>query len=216
MAITVVRSAQSAGGANASSLSITSPTSGNTLVSFMSQSLATTPTATGYTINTTKALHNTSADSTWVGYKIADGTETTVAWTAGAGGTAHGVCYWEIAGAASSITLDGSPVHTDNISAATGSLAVTTSVAGSIILIGVGHNASSGTITAWTGTNVATNISTAASRCHGGSFITTSTVSSTFTANWTTSNVASMLAIALQPPAAGGGGANTAAFFTLF
>lgn len=205
MAITVVRSAQSAGAANANSLSITSPTAGNTLVTFMSQSAATTPTCSGMTVNTSKAVHNASADSTWVAYKIADGSETNVAWTAGSGGTAHGVCYWEVAGAAATVTLDGSPANTDNLNAATGGVAYTTSVAGSIILIGVGHNASSGTISAWTGTNVATNIGTAAARCFGGSFITTVTVSSTFTANWATSHVASMLAIALQPPAAAGG-----------
>lgn len=202
MAITVVRSAQTAGGANATSQAITSPAAGNTLVSFFSQSAATTPTCTGFTVNTTKAVYNASADSCWGAYKIADGTETSVAWTIGTGGTAHGVCYWEIAGAAAAITLDGSPAHTDNISANTGGLAVTTTVAGSVILIGVGGNAATGTIGNWTGTNVATNISTVSSRCFGGSFITTSTVSSTFTANWNTSQVRGMLAIALQPPAA--------------
>jgi len=214
MAITVVQSAQSAGGANASSVAISAATAGNTIVSCMSQTSTTTPTLSGYTISSTKGVYNTSADSVWIAYKIAAGGETSVAWTGG--GTAHGVCAWEIAGAATSVTLDGSVVTTDNLSAATGGRSVTTSTAGSIILIGVGHNVSSGTITAWTGTNVATNISTSAARCFDGSFITTSTVSSTFTANWTNSHVAGMVAIALQPASGGGGTSGTGRFFQIF
>ncbi len=211
-AVTVAQSSQSAGGANASSVSLSAATAGNTIVSCFAQTSTTTPTLTGYTINATKGVYNSSGDSVWVAYKIAAGGETSVSWTGG--GTGHGVCAWELAGAAASITLDGSVVTTDNLNAATGGRAVTTTTtAGSIILIGVGHNASSGTISAWTGTNVATNISTAAARCFGGSFITTTTVSSTFTANWTNSHVAGMVAVALQPAGGGGGGGGGSSFF---
>lgn len=202
MAITVVQSGQTAGGGNNSSATITAAGAGNTLVSFFSQTGLNAPTCSGFTVNGTSAVYNGSGDSCWVAYAIAAGGETSIAWTAGSGGTGHGVAYWELAGAASSVTLDGSPVHTDNVSAATMGLSVTTSVAGSIVLLGCGGNSSSGVISAWTGTNVATNIGTAAARCFGGSFITTITVSSTFTANWTISRVTGMLGIALQPPAA--------------
>ncbi len=205
MAITVVQSGQSAGGANSNSSTISGATAGNTVVAFCSQSGSTSaPTVTlggvAMTVNGTSGVYNSSADSMWVAYKIATGGETSIAWTPGSGGTVRGNNYYELAGAASSVTLDGTAQHTDNLNAATGGVAVTTATAGSIVLIGVGQNASSGTISAWTGTNVATNISTSASRCFGGSFITTSTVSSTFTANWATSHVAAMLAIALKPP----------------
>ncbi len=215
MAITVVQSSQSAGGGNASSTTLSAATAGNTIVSCFSQTSTTTPTLTGYTINATKGVYNSSGDSVWIAYKIAAGGETSVSWTGGS--TGHGCCAWEIAGAATSITLDGSVVTTDNLSAATGGRAVTTGTAGSIILIGVGANASTGTISAWTGTNVATNISTSAARCFGGSFITSGTVSSTFTANWATSHVAAMIAIALQPSGGGGGGGTaTGSMFGLF
>lgn len=201
MAITVVQSGQTAGAANANSATIAAATAGNTLVSFLSQTGLNAPTCSGFTVNGTSAVYNGSLSSVWVAYKIAAGGETSIAWTAGSGGTAHGLPWWELAGCAAAVTLDGSPVHTDNIaSGTTGGLAVTTTVPGSIILIGEGADTSSGTISAWTGTNVATNISTAAARCFGGSFITTTTVSSTFTANWTTAHVSGMLAIALQPP----------------
>lgn len=206
MAFTVVRSAQSSGASANATLAITSPTAGNILVTFFSQTNTTAPTAAGYTVNTTKGVYNASAAGLYVGYKIATGSETAVTWTPGAGATGEGVCYWEIAGGPASITLDGSPVHTDNTIAATISLSVTTAVAGSIILFGVGASSSSGTISAWTGTNVATNISTAAARCFGGSFITGGTVSSAFTANWATSRTTAMLAIAIQPS----GGSNKA------
>ncbi len=146
MAITVVQSSQSAGGGNASSTTLSAATAGNTIVSCFSQTSTTTPTLTGYTINATKGVYNSSGDSVWIAYKIAAGGETSVSWTGGS--TGHGCCAWEIAGAATSITLDGSVVTTDNLSAATGGRAVTTGTAGSIILIGVGANASTGTISA--------------------------------------------------------------------
>lgn len=203
MTIAVVQSGQTAGGTNNSAITFgATATAGNILATFFSQSLTTTPScATGFTVNTTKAVYNASADSCWVSYKISDGTETTATWTAGAGGTGHGVCYWELSGAANPVALDFTPpVSTDNINGTTAGLSITTTVAGSIVLIGLGGNQSSGTINAWTGTNVATNIGTAAARCFGGSFITTTPVSSTFTANWSTSQVRGMLGIALQPP----------------
>lgn len=203
MAITVVQSGQTAGAANNTSLTITAASAGDTLASFFSQTGLNAPTCSGFLVNATSAVYNGSLSSLWVATKIAAGGETSIAWTAGSGGTGHGVAGWELAGAASAVTLDGSPVHTDNIGPAiTGGLAVTTTVNGSIILLGVGGDTSSGAITAWTGTNVATNINTAAARCFGGSFITTTTVSSTFTANWTTSHAVGMLAITLQPPSA--------------
>lgn len=203
MAFSVLQAVQSAGSANnASSPVITAATAGNILVSMMSQSVTAAPTVSGYTVNATQAVFNTSAASVNVGYKIAAGGETGITWTPGTSGTVHGVTLWEIAGAPASIILDATPVHTDNLSAATGGLAVTTSTANSIILLGVGGSTSSGTISPWTGTNVATNISTAAARCFGGSFITTTTVSSTFTANWATSGVKGMLAIIIRPAAA--------------
>lgn len=200
MAAAVVNSAQSAGAANANTIALPSATAGNTLVSFYSESGSITqPTCSGFVVNATDSGYNTT-DSVWVATKIAAGGETGPTWTPGLGGTGRGVCAWEVSGIASTVTLDGSPATTPNLSATTGSITVTTSVAGSIILIGVGGNASTGTISAWTGTNVATNIGTATARCMGGSFITTATVSSSFTANWSTSRVCAMLAIALQPP----------------
>jgi hypothetical protein len=204
MAISIVQSGQTAGAANNSAITFGgAATAGNLLATFFSQSLTTTPSCSGFTVNTTKSVYNASADSCWVAYKIAAGGETTATWTAGAGGTGHGVCFWEIAGAANPFALDFTPpVSTDNINSTTAGLTVTTTVPGSIILIGLGGNVSSGVISAWSGTNVATNIGTAAARCFGGSFITTTPVSSTFTANWSTSRVSGMLGIAFQPPVA--------------
>ena len=183
-------------------------TAGNLLVAFAAQSasVATPTCATGFTVNTTKALFNASAASVWVAYKIATGGETTATFTPGAGGTINGVTIWELSGAANPIALDFTPpVHTDNITAAvSGNLAVTTTVPGSIVLIGVGRNSSFGTVGAWTGTNVATNAASGTARCFGGSFLTTSTISSTFTANWATSGIAGMLGIAFQPAVVSG------------
>lgn len=205
-AMTVVRSAQSAGGsANATVAMPASPAAGNLLVTGFSQNLSLTqPTAAGYTVNPTSGLYTAGTSSVWVAYKIATGAETAATWVAG-GGTGEGVCYWEIAGAAASIILDGSPVHTDNTTAATiTSPTVTTLVAGSIVFLIVGASSTSGVISAWTGTNVATNISTAVARCFGGSFITTVPISSAFTANYATSRSTALLAIAIQPPVVAG------------
>lgn len=205
MAWAKVQGAQSAGSSNNTSVAISAVTAGNTLVSFFSQTGLNTPTCSGFTVETTNAVYNGSLSSVWVATKIAAGGETSVSWTAGSGGTGHGVAAFELSGGPATVTKDGSVVKVDNIAAATtSSITVTTSVANSIILIASGHDASSGVISAWTGTNVATNIGTAAARCFAGHFVTTSTVSSAFTANWATSNVSGMLAIALQISAGGG------------
>jgi hypothetical protein len=204
MAIAVVQSAWTTGGGNnaVGTLGL-GATAGNLLVAFAAQSASVSaPTcATGFTVNATSALFNASAASVWVAYTIAAGGETTATWTPAAGGTINGVTIWELSGAANPIALDFTPpVHTDNITAAvSGNLAVTTTVPGSIVLIGLGRNSSFGTVGSWTGTNVATNAGSGTARCFGGSFITTVTVSSTFTANWATSGIAGMLGIALQP-----------------
>jgi hypothetical protein len=205
MAIVQVQAAQSAGSSNASTIALSACTAGNLIVSFFSQSNTNTPSAaaggTALTVHTTKAIFNASAASVWVAYGIAAGGETAVTWTPGTSATGHGVAAWEFSGAANPVALDfATAVHTDNISAATGTTpTVTTTTAGSVVCIGVGGSTSSGTISAWTGTNVATNIGTVAARCFGGRFITTSTISSTFTATWATSGVKGMLAIAFKP-----------------
>lgn len=210
-AVAIVQSAQTAGGANSAvGMLGVGATAGNTIVSFFSQSLATTPTcASGFTVNATKGIYNASADSIWVAYKIATGGETTATWSPGAGGTAHGVCIWELSGLASSNTLDGSPAHTDNLGiVATGTLTTTTTVPGSIVLIGVGANAGSGTISNWSSPiagTIATNIGTTTARCFGGSYISSTPITGAdFQANWATSHVCAMLGIAFQPPAATG------------
>lgn len=205
MAYTVVQKAQTPGSANNTALTITAATAGNILVSFFSQTGLNTPSCSGFTVDATKSTYLTNLSTLWVAYKIAAGGETSISWTAGSGGTGHGVVGFELAGGPASVTLDGSPVHTDNVAATTTTgIAVATSTPGSIILIGVGGDASSGVIGSWTGTNVATNVGTAAARPFGGSFITTSTVSSIFTANWATARATGMLALAFAPPAAGG------------
>src|SRR4051812_5977073 len=107
MAITVVQSGQTAGGANNTSATISAATAGNTLVSFFSQTGLNAPTCSGFTVNGTSAVYNGSLSSVWVAYKVATGGETSIAWTAGSGGTGHGLPWWELAGAAAAVTLDG-------------------------------------------------------------------------------------------------------------
>lgn len=204
MTIAIANSGQT-GTAASATLSITTPTAGNILVCFIDQlngGPSNTPALTGWTVNATPALYASSADTVWAAYKIASGSETSIAPTAGSGGSITGICYWEISGAKNPIALDGSPVANSNLGAfPDGAINYTTSVAGSIVLLGVGSAASTGGQTAWTSTGgtVATNISTAASRCFGGSYITTTTVtSSQFQANWTNSHNFGLLGIALE------------------
>lgn len=197
--ITVAQAAQSIGAANNSTVALPAAVAGNTLASFMSQTGLNTPTCAGYAVHATHAVYNGSLSSVWLATKVAVGGETGPVWTAGAGGTAHGVAAWELAGASTS--FDGVPVNTDNIASGTqATVTVQTLTPGSIILLGVGADTSSGAILAWTGANVATNIGAAAARCFGGSFITVGTVNSLFAGNWTTAHVTGMLAFALKPP----------------
>jgi hypothetical protein len=198
-AIAVVNSAQTPSTA-AASLTITSATAGNALVCFISQVGSTVaPTLAGYTVEATDALFASSADSVWCAHKIAAGGEVAIAPTAG-GGTIDGICYWEVSSTDNPLVLDQAlTVLSNHAAAATGTVNVTTKVEGSLVLIGVGLAASSGTIAAWT-TTVATNISTTASRMYGGSYLTTTPLSAAaFKANWQTSQVFGMLAVALQP-----------------
>lgn len=206
MAITVINPALT-GGSGTATLTITSATALNGMACFINQSGSlTAPTITGWTVYpTVHAQFNTSGSSIWYAYKIAAGGETSIAPTAGSGGTIVGICYWEINGMDASLTLDGTPVHVDNTaSAATNSVAVSTSTAGSIVLIGVGVTANNTSCNTWTGSDVATNVSSGATRMQGGSYVTTGTLSSqTFTANWGTARVSGVLAVAIQPPSAG-------------
>ena len=131
MAIAVVNSAQTGTGATSSlSLSGITPTAGNVLCCMFSQAGTTTPTLTGWTVSSTNGLFAASADSAWVAYKIASGSETSIAPT---GGTIEGICYWELSGATT--TLDGSVSVSNNISGATGSISISTSTPGSMVLI---------------------------------------------------------------------------------
>lgn len=204
MTIAIANSGQT-GPAAAATLSITTPTAGNILVCFIDQvggGPSNTPTLTGWTINATPALYASSADTVWAAYKIASGSETSIAPTAGSSGTIDGICYWEISGAKNPIALDGSPVANSNLGAfTTGAINYTTSVAGSIVLMGVGSAASSGGQNAWLSSTstIATNIGTAASRCFGGSYITTTTITTAqFEASWLNSHNFGMLGIALE------------------
>lgn len=198
--ISVVASAQSGGGGNASTVVLPAASAGDVLASVMSQTGLNAPTCAGYVVNAIHAVYNGSLSSVWLATKTAAGGEVGPVWTAGSGGTAHGVAAWELAGA--STNFDGAPVHTDNIaSGTTASVTVATLVPGSIVLLGVGSDTGATAIGAWTGANVATNIATTSARCFGGSFITTVIVNSTFTANWTTAHVSGMIGFALQPAA---------------
>jgi hypothetical protein len=212
MALSVANSQQSSSSSTAS-LTITSATANNALVAFINQSASTsTPTLTGYTVNATDALYNASANTIWVATKVAAGGETSIAPTAGSGGTIIGLCYWEVTAPGSawsgqSLALDGSVQALANQTSTSSSLSFTTSVSGDIVLMGVAVPTSNTGSTAWTGSDVATGISTAATRCQGGSYVTTGTLSAqTFTANWSVSKANGMLGIALEPPSAAASG----------
>lgn len=204
MAWSKVQGAQSAGGVNATSVAISAATAGNTLVSFFSQTGTNTPTCTGFTVEAVKAVYNTGASSVWVATKIAAGGETSVAWTPGSGGTGHGVAAFELAGGPATVTKDGAVVNVDNNPVSTSlNISITTAATGSIILFGIGADASSGTINVWTGATPATNIGTAAARCYGAHFIAGAPATDSDTANWSTGHVAGGLAIALNISAGG-------------
>jgi hypothetical protein len=204
MAITIVNSKQGAG----TSLTITSATAGNILVAFISQTVSVVaPTITGWTVNGTSCTFGTAnVDAGFLATKTAAGGETSIAPTAGTGGTLQGIAYYELAGA--SLTFDGGssfPVATSQ-TASVNSLASTpfsTTNPGSVILCAVCVSNGSGVVSAWTST-VLTNITTTGTGVIGGSLIPGTTETSiTPTANWTTSRFAGMLAIALTPPASG-------------
>ena len=206
MAISIVHSAQTSSTA-ATTLTITSATANNLLVCFIGQSAATSsqpPTLTGWTVNSTGAAGgNPSNNSVFMAYKVATGGETSIAPTAGGTGAVNGICYWELNGATSTFDTGLSTPSVVNTPASVATLAsnaISTNQAGSIILFGLGGilNANGGQ-KAWTGTNVANYISTGSTFCFGGSFITTTTLSSqTFTANWTSNGREGMLAVAFQ------------------
>ncbi len=204
MAVAFVQGAQSAGASNNSTVTISAATAGHGIVSFFTQSNGNTPTAkvgtTALTVSATSATYN-SGETEWVAYGNAAGGETAVTWTPGTSATGHGVTAMELSGVGNPVVLDfATPVHTDNQSSATTATpTVTTGTAGSVVCIGLGASASSGTISAWSGTNVAVNIGTVAARVFGGYFITTTTIATAFTANWTNSHVNSILAIAVKP-----------------
>lgn len=205
MAITIVNSKQGTG----TSLTITSATTGNILVAFISQtvSVVAPPTLTGWTVNGTNCTFGaTSQDGGYVAIKTAAGGETSIAPTAGTGGTITGIAYYELSGATTTFDSGSSfPVATNTTAtmATLASTAFSTTNTGSIILCCVLTDAASGTVTAWTST-VLTNIATTTTAAIGGSLIPGTTETSiTPTANWTTNRHAGMVAIALTPPSTG-------------
>lgn len=192
---------------------LTTPTAtaGNELVAFFTQNGANTPTfsstegfgSTGWTVESIKSVFTGSANSVWVARKTAVGGETGVSVTPGAEGTAQGVAYFEISGGP--FTVDGEVLHKDNNGSAktVSTPSLTTTDAGDVILAAIGAAATTGTISAWTGTGPMTNIATTTTRCIGGSYIPGTTVSgAVFTANWETAKGTGVLLIALKPAAA--------------
>jgi len=202
MAIAIVNSGQTASG-SASSLTIPSATAGNVLVAFLSQLTSVlAPSATGYTVNGTSCTFGVAGvDGGFVMYKVAAGGETSIAPTAGTGGTITGICYWELSGCSTTVDTIVATNTTGSISTLA-SNSFSTSNSGSIILCGVPLATTSGVVKAWTST-VLTNIATTASRCFGGSLIPgTTEIGITPTANWTTAARAGLLALALEPSGA--------------
>lgn len=198
MAITVVRTKQT--GAASASLAITIPTAKNTLLMFVMQEATTSaPSLTGFTFSGTSALQGGSVNSLWVGTKEATGFETTLAPTAGAGGTVIGISYGEVSGA--SLEFE-TVVATSNSATSTSQVsgAVTTANAGDAIFGAVCFMVSNGSSGNWTGTGPMTRVEEAATRCMGGFYVPGTTLSAaTFTANWTTSRPHGMLVVALKP-----------------
>jgi hypothetical protein len=208
MAISVVNSKQT--GASTSTLTITSATASNLLVALVAQTgSASTITgsdnisgSTGWTVNATPAVWSSSANSLWLAYKTAAGSETSLNPTAGSGGTIVGISYLELHGAAIPGSLDGTPVATSNSTntATQTSGAVTTTNAGDIIFGAMAMSPSDGGSNAWTGTGPMTLVSANATLTDGGYYIPGSTLSSaTFTANWTTARAHGMLVAAIKP-----------------
>lgn len=206
---TVVQKGQTGAGAASELTGFASCKAGNLLVMFISQqsstaapSAAVDNTLSGlWTIDTAAGHHaiwQSSTHSLWLATKTAVGGETSFS-AASALGTIQGLAVAEISGLG---TVIDTIVKNDNTasSATTTSPSVTTADAGDVILGAVGAIASTGTITAWTGTGPMTNYSTAATRCMGGHYIPGSTLSgATFTANWTTGKQTGMLVVAFKP-----------------
>jgi len=199
------------------SLTIPAATAGNLLAAFVTQNGATLPgnppTLAGWATSGSYAT-TTASTGVFLLTKTAAGGETTIAPTAGTGGTIDAISYFEISGYPGTLYLDGSPITASNISSATTytSAPVTTVVAGSILLMcsTTGTNQDGGQL-AWAASNLAVPVLVGASGTNlkqtSASYIPGVTLSGvTFTASWTTSRVSGFLLFAISPtlpPASG-------------
>lgn len=206
MAITVRNKGQTVSTAT-NTISTVTPLVGNILVSFFDEVNSTAqPTvadnlgSTGWVVQSTAALFGSTANrSCWVAIKTATGGEGSITWTVGTGGTAEGVSYFELNGASTNIdTIVGQTV-TGATAITVTSAAFSTTDSGGIILAACGQDGASGGNNAWTGTGPLININATSSRIIAGSFIPGAQVSgATVTANWTSSNHAAILVLALK------------------
>lgn len=199
MAITVANKAQTAGTASTELKGLPAATAGNIIVLFVSQlTTVAAPSLEGFTFQTTHGQSTADANSLFVGLKTAAGGETAYKPTAGAGGTVVGLCYFELAGA--STTVD-AIVNKNNVATAVTHITepITTTDAGSVVLACVGTPVgSTGTVSAWSASMV--NVGTEATRNIGGSYLPAATLSAvTFQANWSTSRAQSSIVVALKP-----------------
>lgn len=175
------------------------------LVVFVSQTNATaSPTITdsasgSYTLNGTSAVFSASAHSLYVGYKLAAGTETSVSFTAASGGTAFGICCFELSGAANPVLIE-TIKNTNNSAFLTSiSTAAITTNYNNAVLAAVALTASQ-TPSAWTGTKVMTAVGASSTPMIGGSYVATGPLTSqTFTANWSGSKNSGNLVVAFEP-----------------
>lgn len=207
MAVALVNSKQGAG----NSLTITPPAAGNLLVVFASQSSTTsaptfTDSASGaYTVGAKSSIYASSASSIFMGYRFATGTETTVSFTAGTGGAAQGICYFEVSGANIPIIIEASNNANNGAFASFSTTAAITTNQNDIILAVAALTASQ-TPAAWTGSKVMTAVGVASTPIIGGSYIASAPMTAqTFTANWTGSRNHGNLVYAISPVYTPGG-----------
>ena len=216
MAVAVIASTQGSGGSRA----ITTPAAGDLIVVFISQTNTTgVPTITDsiggtYTVNATSAIFASSVHSLYVGYKYAVGTETSVSFTPAAGGTAFGICCFEVSGVENPILIETIKNTNNSAFATSASTTAMTTNQNNVVLAAVALTAAQ-TPSAWTGSKPMTAVGVAATPIIGGSYIATGPLTAQqFTANWNASRNSGNLAIAIGPPYVAPA-TNNAGFFAL-
>lgn len=210
MATAVVTSKQT-GSAATATLAITKPAAGHLLVAFVSQlATAAAPAQAGWTVATVMhSVWEVSANSMYVLFKEAAGTETEVAPTAGAGGSINGICYFEVSGAA--IVQPEFAGLKNNMAAGKSGGVLLKTTTGGVVLACAAMAVSSGEEMAWTkegagAAGILTNVSTEASRMVGGfkAALEASALESTVIAHWTKSNTACVMAMEFPEAVSGG------------